>query len=100
MFFIKKIQFPIEVIYNKRNDNSCSENIYIDLASGQRMDLGLKEVTLYPARSIQYHDDKHTFTFIQKFQNDNVPFRMCVDSLLDSVWIERLFPNIAKEVDN
>jgi hypothetical protein len=90
------MRFPIELIYNERNDNSCSENAYIDLASGQRMDLGLKEVTLYPPRSIQYHDGKQTFTFIQKFKNDNVPFRMCVDSLLDSGWIEGCFQTLQR----
>jgi hypothetical protein len=95
------MQFPIGLIYNERNDNSYSEDASIVLASGQRRDLGLKEVTLYPARSIQYHDGKQTFTFIQKFKNDNVPFRMCIDSLPNSDGIgERLFPNIAKEVNN
>jgi hypothetical protein len=95
------MQFPIGLIYNERNDNSYSEDASIVLASGQRRDLGLEQITPYPPTSIQYHDGKQTFTFIQKFKNDNVPFRMCIDSLPNSDGIgERLFPNIAKEVNN
>jgi hypothetical protein len=41
------IRFPIDLIYNERNDNSYSEDAYIVLASGQRRDLGLKQVTPY-----------------------------------------------------
>jgi hypothetical protein len=94
------MRFPIKSIYNERNDNSYSESAYVVLANGQHRDLSLKQVTLYPSRSIQYHDGKQTFTFIQKFKNDNVPFRICIDSLLDSDWIERSFLKIAKEVNN
>jgi hypothetical protein len=90
------MQFPIGLIYNERNDNLASENVYNDLASSQCMDLGLKEVILYPSRSIQYHDGEQPCTSIQKFKNDNVPFRMCIDSLLDSNWIERSFLNISR----
>ena len=94
------MRFPIKSIYNERNDNSYSESAYVVLANGQHRDLSLKQVTLYPSRSIQYHDGKQTFTFIQKFKNDNVPSRMCIHSLPDSDGIERLFPNIAKEVNS
>ena len=95
------MRFPIGLIYNERNDNLYSEDASIVLASGQLSDLGLKQVTPYPPRSIQYHDGKQTFTFIQKFKNDNAPFRMCIDSLPDTDGIgERLFPNIAKEVNS
>ena len=93
------MRFPIGLIYNERNDNLCSEDASIVFASGQSRDLGLKQVTPYPLRSIQYHDGKQTFTFIQKVKNDNVPSRMCIDSLRDSDGIKRLFPNIAKEVN-
>jgi hypothetical protein len=94
------MRFPIHLIYNERNDNLYYEDASIVLATGQRSDLGLKQVTSYPPSSIQYHDGKQTFTFIQKFKNDNAPFRMCIDSLPDTDEIERLFPNIAKEVNN
>jgi hypothetical protein len=94
------MRFPIALIYNERNDNLYSEDTSIVLASGQRRDLGLKQVTSYPPRSIQYHESKQNFTFIQKFKNENVPSRMCIDSLPDSDGLERLFPNIAKEVNS
>jgi len=95
------MRFPIGLIYNERNGNLYPEDASIVLAGGQRRELGLKQVTRYPPRSIQYHDGIETFTFIQKFHNDNAPFRMCIDSLPDSDGIgERLFPNIAKEVNN
>jgi hypothetical protein len=90
----------MSLIYNERNDNLYSGDASIVLASGQRRDLGLKQVTPYPPRSIQYHDGIQTFTFIQRFKNDNVPSRMCIDSLPDSDGIERLFPNIGKEVNS
>ncbi len=83
------MRFPIGLIYNEQNDNLCSEDASIVLASGQRKDSGFKQATPYPPRSIQYHDGKQTFTFIQKVKNDNVPFRMCIDSLPDSDGIER-----------
>jgi hypothetical protein len=95
------MRFPIGLIYNERNDNSYSEDAYIVLVGGQRRELGLKQVSQYPPRSIQYHDGIETFTFIQKFKNDNASFRMRIDSLPDSDGIgERLFPNVAKEVNN
>ena len=94
------MRFPIVLIYNERNDNSYSEGAYIVLASGQRRNLGLKQATPYPPRSVQFHDGKQTFTFIQKVKNDNAPFRMCVDCLLDSDCIERSFLNIAKEIND
>jgi hypothetical protein len=94
------MRFPIGLIYSEQNDNLCSEYAFIVFASGQRRDLGLKQVTLYPPRSIQYHDGKQTFTFIQKIKNDHIPSRMCIDSLPDSDGTERSFPNIAKEVNS
>jgi hypothetical protein len=90
------MRFPIGLIYSEQNDNLCSEDASIVFASGQRRDLGLKQVTLYPPRSIQYHDRKQTFTFIQKFKNDNVPSRMCIDSLPDSDGIEKIVSKLCK----
>ena len=90
------MRFPIGLIYSEQNDNLCSEDASIVFASGQRRDLGLKQVTLYPPRSIQYHDGKQTFTFIQKIKNDHIPSRMCIDSLPDSDGIEKIVSKLCK----
>jgi hypothetical protein len=78
--FRKVMRFPKARRYSERNDKLCSDNACYVFASCQRMELGLKQAVVYQPRPIQYLDSKQTD--IQKFQNDSLPFRMWINSLL------------------
>jgi hypothetical protein len=81
------MRFPIGLTYSERNDKLCSENAYHVFATDQRIELGLKQAVVYPPRSILYHDSKQTV--IQKFQDDSLPLRMWINSLLNNYWVAR-----------
>jgi hypothetical protein len=82
------MRFPIQLIHSEVNDKLCSENAYNALATIPRKGLGLIQAATYPPRSIIYDDDNKQ-TVIEKFQNENPPFRMWIDSLLNNDWIGR-----------
>ena len=85
--FRKMMRFPKALRYSERNDKLCSENPYYVFASCQHMELGLKQAVVYQPRSIQYLEGKQTD--IQKFQNDSIPLRIWINSLLKKDSIAR-----------
>jgi hypothetical protein len=85
------MRFPIVLMHSERNDKLCSENAYNVFASILRAELYLKQaaaVVVCPPRSIKYDDDSEQ-AVIQKFKDDNPPFRKWIDFMLNNDWIER-----------
>ena len=78
---------PIGLIRNERNDKLYSEDAYDVFATIPCIELGLKQAAVYRLRSIQCDDDDGKQAVIQKLQDDRLPFRMCIDSLLNNDWV-------------
>ncbi len=81
------MRFPIQLIYSEGNDKLCSENAYNVFATVPRIELGVKQAAAYAPRSIKYDESKQNA--IEKFQDNSLPFRMWIDSMLNNDWIAR-----------
>ena len=66
------MRFPRMSVGSERNDKVSSWLTRYLFATIPRIELGLKQIEVYPPRSIQYRGNKQTV--IQKIQDDSIFF--------------------------